>query len=259
MEPLTIRRPSHALHALRLGEGPCTFLCLHGLVDNVQVWKRLAPGLSMRGETVLLDQRGHGQSGAPSGPFQREDLAEDVVGVMDALGLERAVLVGHSMGGIVSMTTALEHPDRVAGLVLLGTASQCSQKAADWYEKIALAGERSGLKGLAETIYGPRSEQTIEGDAGAIAAVTRTLKSLHDRPLTPELHRLSCPALVLVGDQDPMKPRASQIIAEAMPQSRFQVLEGVGHWIHVQAPDSVLQAADAWLSHLLEIPPQATD
>lgn len=245
--PLEIELPSHSLRAHRLGQGPRTFLCLHGLVDSARIWKRLAPGLAERGETVLLDQRGHGRSGAPPGPFEREELADDVTAVLDALELERAVLVGHSLGGIVSLTTALRHPDRVSGLILLGTASQCSEKAAAWYEKIALAGEASGLEGLAETIYGPGSDRRIEGEARAIAAVTRTLKSLHDRPLTPRLGEIQCPALVMVGDKDPMKPRASQIIAEAISESTFQTLDGVGHWIHVEAPEAVLRASDAWL------------
>lgn len=256
--PLKIERPSHTLYARRLGQGSRAFVCLHGLVDNIRIWKRLAPGLAERGQAVLLDQRGHGRSGAPPGPFDREELADDVMAVLDALDLERAVLVGHSMGGIVSLTTALRHPDRVAGLILLGTASQCSQKAADWYEKIALAGESSGLEGLAETIYGPGSDRHIEGEARAIAAVTRTLKSLHDRPLTPRLGEIRCPVLVMVGDEDPMKPRASEIIADAISESTFQVLEGVGHWIHVEAPEAVLRASDHWLPCIPDRLPQST-
>jgi pimeloyl-ACP methyl ester carboxylesterase len=83
------------------------------------------------------------------------------------------------------MTTALEYPGRVAGLVLIGTASQCGEKVSGWYERIALAGEREGSRGLARAIYGERSRKRVDGDAQGIAHVTRTLKSLHAHPLVP--------------------------------------------------------------------------
>ena len=74
--------------------------------------------------------------------------------------------MGHSMGGIISMTTALAYPKQVAGLVLIGTASQCNEKTAGWYERIALAGEKDGNAGLARAIYGEKSKKVvIQGDA----------------------------------------------------------------------------------------------
>jgi 3-oxoadipate enol-lactonase len=241
-----------AAHSLRVetsGVGPPDLLCLHGLVDRAEIWKRLLPGLSERGRVVCYDQRGHGQSGAPEGPFAREDLADDAIAVLDAAQIPRAILVGHSMGGIVSMATALRAPERVAGLVLLGTASQCSEKVAGWYERIALAGESDGNAGLSRAIYGEKSTKKIEGDARGIAHVTRTLKSLYADPLTPKLAGLRCPVLLLVGEKDPMGPRASEIIADQLPAdlATLQVLPGCGHWIHVEAADAVLGAIDDWL------------
>ena len=238
----------HALRVASDGRGPPDFVCLHGLVDSLAIWERLAPGLGARGRVVRIDQRGHGGSEAPPGPYQREDLAADVVAVLDALEVERAVLVGHSMGGIISMTTALANPGRVAGLVLLGTASQCTERVADWYERIAVAGETDGNDGLVRAIYGKNSRRRIEGDAQGIAWVTRTLKSLHGDPLTPKLATIACPALLLVGSEDPMGPKASEIIAQALPDAALHVLPGLGHWTHVEAPDAVLAALDPWLA-----------
>ena len=111
------------------------FTCLHGLVDTLDIWKRLVPDLETRGRVTRLDQRGHGQSGAPPGPYTRADLASDVAAVLDAEGIDQTILVGHSMGGIVAMETALLYPDRIAGLVLIGTTSECREKIADWYER----------------------------------------------------------------------------------------------------------------------------
>jgi len=241
-----IELEQHVLHAELDGSGATTFLCLHGLVDSLGIWDRLADPLAQRGRVVRVDQRGHGASGAPPGPYRREDLAADAIAVLDHLGIERAVFVGHSMGGIVSMTAALAHPDRVEELVLIGTASQCSEKVAGWYERIARAGESAGTAGLARAIYGGKSSKAIAGDAAGIAHVTRTLKSLFDDPLTPRLGDVACPALLLVGEKDPMGPKASAIIAERMPDATLEVVPGCGHWIHVESPEVVTRALDRW-------------
>lgn len=254
-EPKTERRIDVGGHALRCtlaGRGEPVFLCLHGLVDTLSIWDRLAGPLAERGRVVRVDQRGHGESDAPPGPYAREDLAHDAASLLRALAIDRAILVGHSMGGIVAMTAALAHPERVAGLVLLGTASRCSAAVAHWYEQIALAGEQEGLEGLARIICGASSASRVSGDAQGIAHVTRMLRSLHTDPLTPQLGRLACPALVLVGEKDPMGPRASEIIRDALPAglARLEILPGRGHWLHVEAPGEVLRAIDAWRGEL---------
>ncbi len=240
-------------HRLRVdvsGQGPPDLLCLHGLVDRLEIWHRMLAPLSERGRVIRVDQRGHGESEAPPGPYLRRDLASDVAAVIQALGSGRAVLVGHSMGGIVSMATALEHPDRVAGLVLIGTASQCSEKVAGWYERIAVAGERDGAEGLARAIYGEKSKKFVTGDAQGIAHVTRMLKSLFGDPLTPKLPEIHCPVLLVVGEKDPMGPRASEIIAGELPDAQLEVVPDCGHWVHVEEPEAVMQAFDPWLRRM---------
>ena len=238
----------HALRVEARGAGSPSFVLLHGLVDTLEIWDRLIDPLAQRGRVVRLDQRAHGESEAPPGPYTREDLAADVVAVLDRLEIERAVLVGHSMGGIVAMTTALAHPERVDALVLLGTASQCSERIADWYERIARAGESEGNEGLARIIYGKHTRKRVQGDPAGIARVTRTLKSLHADPLTPKLAALSCPSLLLVGERDPIGPKASEIIRQNLREATFRVLPEQGHWLHVDAPEAVLEALDLWWS-----------
>ena len=175
-------------------------------------------------------------------------MAKDVIAVLDAFECERALLVGHSMGGVVSMVTALEYPERVEGLVLIGTASQCSEKVATWYEKIAKSGEDEGIDGLRRTIYGEKSRKEIFADAQGIAAVTRTLASLHTEPLTPLLPAITCPVLLIVGKEDPMGPRASSIIADGLPNAQLVEVEGCGHWVQQENPACVLDAVDRWRS-----------
>ena len=222
------------------------FLCLHGLVDDLAIWDRLTPDLAERGTVVRYDQRGHGEAGSPPGPYSRDDLAADAVAVLDRLDIERAVLVGHSMGGIMSMAAALNHSDRIAGLVLIGTTSAANARAASWYSKIARAGVDEGVEGLARAIYGEGKQRAINGDPIGIAEVTRTLEALHDDPLTPHLRTVRCPVLLVVGEHDPMGVKATEIVARALPDSTVSVVDGVGHWVHVQQPDAIIAAYDGW-------------
>jgi pimeloyl-ACP methyl ester carboxylesterase len=239
----------HALRALSSGQGERHFLCLHGLVDTLEIWDALVPALEARGLVCRIDQRGHGASDAPPGPYRREDLAADVAAVQGAGPTARSVLVGHSMGGVVAMTAALATPERFSGLVLIGSTGQCGAKVAAWYERIARAGEERGARGLVESIYGEQSKKTLRGDARGVSHVTRMLRSLHDDPLTPKLAALEIPVLLLVGEQDPMRPKASELLFAALPEGRAELhrFAGRGHWLHVEAVDEVVAVLDGWL------------
>lgn len=240
----------HELRVESSAPGAPEFLCLHGLVDRLEIWKEIDGPLAERGTVARIDQRGHGESDAPPGPYHREDLAGDAIAVVRALGGEKTILVGHSMGGIVSMTAALAFPERIAGLVLIGTASQCNEKTAGWYERIAAAGERDGNDGLRRAIYGEKSRKQIRGDAQGIAHVTRTLKSLYDDPLTPKLPAISCPVLLVVGDKDPMGAKASSILAEKFADAELVTVPDCGHWVHVERPEVVVEAIDRFLPRI---------
>ncbi len=238
----------HAIALETLGAGSEAYVCLHGLADTREIWRGLAPELAQRGRVVLVDQRGHGDSDAPPGPYTLAALAGDVAAALDATALPRATLVGHSLGGVVAMATALAYPERVDGLVLLGTTGQCSARVGEWYERIAAAGECDGIDGIRREIYGARSTKPIRGDARAMAAVTRCLASLHADPLTPKLATLRCPALLVVGEKDPLGSKASELLCDAIPHATLVVLPGLGHWTHVDAPAQVAQALARWRS-----------
>jgi 3-oxoadipate enol-lactonase len=228
--------------------GEPVFVCLHGLADTLEVWDALAAPLAQRGRLVRVDQRGHGESSAPPGPCTREDLARDAIAVLDAIAIDRAIWIAHSVGGIVAMTAALLAPERVAGLVLIGTASRCSERTAAWYERIAHGAETAGGDGLMRAIYGDGTNRRARGDPQAMAHVARMLTTLYSDPLTPQLFAIACPVLLLVGEHDRMGPKASQIIHDALPPGRAElhVLPGCGHWLQLDAPAAVIAALDRW-------------
>jgi pimeloyl-ACP methyl ester carboxylesterase len=223
------------------------FVCLHGLADTLEIWDGVAPALDHRGTLVRFDQRGHGGSDAPAGPYDREALARDCIAVLDRFGVGRAVLVGHSMGGVVALATALDFPERVERLVLVGTTSRVGEQVAGWYERIARAGEREGLEGIRRAIGGDGSRRPLAGDALGIAGVTRVLADLRADPLTPLLPGIACPALVLVGEKDPMGTKASEELARGLGSASLEVVPGCGHWVHVDAPAAFVASLDAWL------------
>jgi 3-oxoadipate enol-lactonase len=239
----------YSLRSADTQRGDPVFLCIHGLADALEVWDALAGPLAERGRVVRIDQRGHGGSGAPPGPCTREDLARDAIAVLDALAIERAILVGHSVGGIVAMAAALAAPERVVGLALIGTASRCSERTAAWYGRIADAGERDGGDGLMRAIYGEGTGRRTRGDPRAIAQIARMLTSLYHDPLTPQLAAIACPVLLLVGEKDAMGPKASETICDALPPGRgeLEVVPGCGHWLQLDAPGAVIAAIDRWL------------
>ena len=118
----TVDVGGHRLRVESRGAGRENFLLLHGLVDTLSIWDALVPLLEGRGRVVRFDQRAHGGSDAPPGPYRRGDLARDAIGVLDALGIERAVLVGHSMGGKAVMMLALLHPENIRRIVICDIA-----------------------------------------------------------------------------------------------------------------------------------------
>jgi len=96
-------------------------VALHGVTDSWRSFEPVLPHLPSDLHVLALTQRGHGGSDKPASGYRPADFAEDVVAFMDVTGIERAVLVGHSMGSINAMRFAIDHPERVAGLLLAGT------------------------------------------------------------------------------------------------------------------------------------------
>src|SRR4051794_36885198 len=101
-----------SLHYIRTGNGAQpALLLLHGLTDHGRYWAPTAAVLQDRFDVVMLDQRGHGQSARPAAGYSAEEMAEDAAGVVRALGLAPATVLGHSMGGAVALVLAATHPD----------------------------------------------------------------------------------------------------------------------------------------------------
>ena len=110
------------------GEGPPLVLLHEGVVDS-RIWEPVLPLLAQRHRVIRYDQRGFGRSPRPYGPYS---LVEDLVAILDAAGLERAALAGASRGGNIALAAAVERPERVSALILLGSALPGAQLDVGW-------------------------------------------------------------------------------------------------------------------------------
>jgi len=117
------------------GEGK-TILCVHGLTANCRCWDVLAAAISPQHRVIAMDLRGRGLSDKPLHGYSEEHHVKDILCLLDDLGLEKAVLMGHSLGGYISLRLAAEHPERVDSLILIDAGADFSQ--AHW-DKIAEA------------------------------------------------------------------------------------------------------------------------
>lgn len=234
----------YSLRAHTRGAGEPTFVLLHGFADGIEVWDGVSPALEKRGRVVLVELRGHGFSGGPPGPYAWEDLGTDMRAVADALGIARAVYIGHGLGGIVALETARQAPDRVEKLVLLGTATDASAEQENWCREVVKAGRMNALQGIAHAIFGPISRKQIDGTAGPLLELAKRMETLHAEPITETMKSVSCPTLVLSGENDPAHSKA---LADALPEATFETIPGQAHFAHKKDPASVVAAIETFL------------
>lgn len=232
-------------------------ILIHGLADDHRAWRKVLPALLMNHRVILYDLRGHGDTslGAANGTLRQ--LGDDLIMLMDALDIERAVLGGFSLGGTIAMRAAIDHPERVAALGLVATSSRVGSAAAEWYRTRAeMAANnapelRSTLEQDTRDVYRNAPDEVDDGltirrqstaDPGGYANACRAMFGLHEHPLDPELHRITAPTLIIAGDRDQhCPPKAANIIGAGIPDSRVVIIEGVGHPIPVEEPERLAE------------------
>lgn len=235
------------------GSGGLPVVFVHSLAGNSTHWAAQLEHLRRDRRAVALDLRGHGRSEPPrNGDYSIAGMADDVGAVADTLGIERFVLIGHSMGGGVALTYAGKHPERVAGLVLVDPIGDGKQ--------IPAAEARSFLAGF-ETNYDSTSQAHWTSVAGPDSTVReRLLKDLRATPgpaVTavlrevmrfdphPALARYSGPKLSIITPYNDM-PSSLHRLGKGFPH---RMVEGTGHWIQLDKPDEVNRFLDEFLEN----------
>lgn len=237
-----------SLHFEVTGSGTPTVVLTHGLAANTSTWAAQVEALSPRYRVLAWDLRGHGQSGGPPGTYALSDLAADLREVLDRAAAERAVVLGHSAGGAVALRFALDHPERTAGLVLVGTASECNTRARDFYEDLARVAEERGMDPVYRRLgLGDQREAQAGADPVAFAKVARCMGSLHREPLTPRLGEIHCPTLIIVGEKDFLGAGGSVILSRGIAGSELRIVPERGHGIFLEDPEGFNRLVEDFL------------
>ena len=240
-------------------------MLLHGFPLSSAMWTPIRTALEQAGRVITPDQRGFGGSEKPSAGYGMAELAEDAVRLADALGLERFVLGGHSMGGYVTLRVAAAHRERLAGLILVDTRAEADTDEGRRRRDAGIARIRSGdaggfldefVGGLAGPSTRSRAPRLLE-EMRAIAAeaapdaLAGCLAGMRDRPDSTELlPALDVPALVVVGQEDALTPPAlSRAMAAALPRCRLVEIPASGHTPSMERP---IPTAEAMLAFLRE-------
>ena len=238
------------LHYVSAGQGDPPLLLLHGLGGSHEIWLPIIPELTVFRRVLAGDHRGHGASDKPGGPSAVRLLAEDWVAVLDALGIERADLLGLSLGGAVAMTIAVRHPARVRTLVLVDTWAYPHPDFVGLMRARLELLQRGDTPGYAEAAipqvyseaYARENPAAIDAyrarvaatEPGPLAAAVRAC-IVHD--MRGELGRIAAPTLVIVGAEDRLTPPLhADYLFRSIRNAKLAVIEGSAHFPHLEAP-----------------------
>jgi pimeloyl-ACP methyl ester carboxylesterase len=267
------------VHTKVAGEGEPALLLLHGFGASLFSWREVTQPLGEVGTVVAFDRPAFGLTERPmpgewdgESPYGQAAQVELTVGLMDALGIERAVLVGNSAGGTVAALTALRHPERVEALVLVDAAIYAGGGSPPWILPLLRTPQMRRLGPLftrrirdwgmdfGRSAWHDPSLMTPEVWEG----YTRPLQvenwdralwelTIADRPtdLAERLDELAMPALVITGDDDRIVPTEQSIrLAEELPDADLVVVPECGHVPQEECPEAFLEAMFGFLEGL---------
>lgn len=246
------------------GDGAAIVL-IHGFPLSREIWDGQVPALASDCRVIRPDLRGCGESSAPGGPYLMETLAADVAAALDAMKIERAAIVGHSMGGYVAMAFARMYTERVDKLVLV-----CSRLAADTAsvarerEELAARAERENSAECIVNAYIPKlfAPAALERRAPAVnaartiavrngvAGMVALLRGMAVRPDAYDIATdLDMPVLLVAGAADQVVALSeAEEMRRAFPAARLKVLPGSGHLPMLEEPDALTRVLADFLT-----------
>jgi pimeloyl-ACP methyl ester carboxylesterase len=243
----------HVHHEIA-GSGPAILLT-HGFAASSHMYAATVADLSADHTVITWDIRGHGRSDSPDDPAEYSVAASlgDMAAMLDAAGADRAVLVGHSLGGYLSLEFTLAHPERVDGLVLVDTGpgfrkDEGRQRWNEMAEGYATDLEERGLDGL------PASAELDAGvhrSAEGLALAARGILRQRDGHVLEALPSIVAPTLVVVGEHDAPFLAGSGYMAAKIPGARLVTIAGAGHAPPVTNPDEFTAAVRAFLEEIV--------
>ncbi|GAB4079219.1 3-oxoadipate enol-lactonase [Modestobacter muralis] len=243
------------VHAVVEGPADAPVLLLsNSLGSDLSMWDPQVPALTERFRVVRYDTRGHGRSPSSRGDVTMDDLADDVVALLDRLGVAQAHVAGVSIGGMTGLRLAVREPQRVLTLAVLCSSAHTGN-AASWEDR-ARTVRAEGTAAIAEPVVSrwltppyaadhpdlvARLQAMVtaaddEGYAGCCAAIAQ----MDQRP---DLHRIGAPTLVVSGAEDQaVPPEHQRLIADGVPDARLLTLSPAAHLANLEQPAAVAEA-----------------
>lgn len=262
-------------HVKTMGQGEPVFVLLHGFGASLDSWQAVMEPLSQLGTVIAFDRPAFGLTERPltwegENPYSSEAQVAQVIGLLDHLGVEKAILVGNSAGGTVAMQTTLAHPERVSALILVDPAVYSGGGAPAWVRPLLATPQMRHLGPLiARTIQarGPELIQLAWHDPSLLRPETieRYKKPLlvenwdkalweftlasRATGLAARLDALTLPVLVITGDDDRIVPTKDSIrLAGELPDAVLEVIANAGHVPHEERPGAFMDAVNRFLS-----------
>lgn len=256
------------LHFEEQGEGDPLVLIM-GIGYDSSIWKlHQAGALARHFRVVTFDNRDAGRSSRASGPYTIADMADDVAGLLDTIGIGRTHLLGLSMGSMIAQEFALRHPDRLDRLVLCGSGAAPARSAFDpigiwsWVKTRDATGEAFAAQQFV-WLFSPgflRDEMAVRQTIAMLAsnphpvdaaAYSRQAQAYVRHDALDRLPGITAPTLVITGEQDLLTPPwISEEVASAIPGARLEIIRGAGasHLVMLERPDEFNRLVTTFLA-----------
>jgi pimeloyl-ACP methyl ester carboxylesterase len=236
------------------GEGDPLIL-IAGLASDCQTWQFVINTLSNHFRTIIFDNRGVGRSGTPAAPYCIEDMAEDVVGLMDYLDIPSAHILGHSMGGYIAQQFAISYPERVKKLVLENTSPNSSIRNNILFKNLYLSW-KSGIDmeiWLSQFFLWILSQRSIVDERFFNSIIKYTLDYPYPQQLEgflgqinaienfnaeKKLSKIVAETLIIIGEEDILiRPKEAELLYQGITRASYpNYVERTGHSIHLESP-----------------------
>jgi 3-oxoadipate enol-lactonase len=234
---------------------------VHSLAMDRSFWRPVAERLAGSASVLTYDCRGHGQSDKPKGPYSVALMAEDLADVLDQLDWPSALVAGASMGGCISLASAIAHPARVSALGLIDTTAWYGAEAPKTWEQRANAARTTGLPSLIDfqltrwfgEKFRAEHPQVVQHSIevflhNEVEAYAQTCLMLGACDLRAGLPGIKAPTAIVVGEEDYATPLAmAQDLHRGIAGSTLTVLQGARHLTPLERPDEIATALDQLL------------
>ncbi len=247
-----LERDGVAIHYEVSGTGPALLLS-HGYSATGEMWRGQVEPFSKHYRLITWDMRGHGRSDYPEDPAAYSEAATvaDMAALLDAVGAERAIVGGLSLGGYMSLAFHLAHPQRVCALLIIDTGPGYRNDEAreGWNRNALRTAERYETEGLARLASGsPEMRTSSHRNAEGLARAARGMLAQRDARVINSLPAINTPSLVIVGADDTPFLAASDYMASKIPGAKKVVIAGAGHAANIDQPGAFNAAVLAFLA-----------